>query len=456
MIDFSKYQSPTITTFDPTVIPYQARVVNDIRNVFDYSLGVHEIMLSGAIGSSKSTLMAHIAITHCLFNSGARFLIGRLSMPALKSTLFAKILEHIGSDLKEGKDYFVNLTNASVKFRNGSEIISRSWADRKYFKVRSLELSGAAIEETTETTEDEFYKEIKMRVGRIPYIKENIIINATNPSGPSHWAYKYFIQPNSNGEKHKTKHVYYSATSDNPFIPPKYLEQLKVDLDPKLARRMLYGEWIEIQDEVIYHAYDSSVQYSKNPWMPRPETTIMISFDFNIGDGKPLSACALCYQDGAYHVFAEVIIEGARTEEACKEFFDREIIVPGKRYELYGDASGKARHTSSKRSDYEIIKESFDRNGINYKYCVPLSNPAIRMRHNTINAYCRNALGEVRLFIHNCPTVDEGLRLTSFKKGANLIENDSIRSQHVTTAIGYAIVRHIADSTRGETRSIIL
>jgi hypothetical protein len=219
---------------------------------------------------------------------------------------------------------------------------------------------------------------------------------------------------------------------------------------------MLYGEWIEIQDEVIYHQYDSAAQYRKDKWRPRPETPIMISFDFNIGDGKPLSACAMAYQDGEFHVFDEVIIDGARTEEAIQEFFDREIIVPGKKYELYGDASGKARHTSSKRSDYEIIKEALERNNIDYKYLVPLANPAIRTRHNTINAYCRNEHGEVRLFIHNCPTVDEGLRLTAFKKGGSIVEDDSKRFQHVTTALGYAMVRKVSDTARGVTRSIIL
>ena len=448
--------TPSITTFDPTVIPFQHLVIKDIRRNFDYSLGAHEVLLSGSIGSSKSTLMAHVAVTHCLFNSGARFLIGRLSMPALRATLFAKIIEHIGPDLKEGRDYFVNQVSATIKFRNGSEIVSRSWSDRKFFKVRSLDLSGAAIEETIENSEQDFYNEIKMRVGRLPHVRENIIVNATNPGSPASWLYKYFIAPNSNGEKHKTKHVYFSRTEQNPFLPEKYINQLKNDLDPKMARRMLYGEWIEIADEVIYYQYDSVTQYSKKPWTPRPETPVMICWDFNIGDGKPLSACAMAYEDGAYHVFAEVIIEGARTDEAVKEFLERGIITPDREYEIHGDASGKARHTSSKRSDYEIIKEALDRNGIKYTYKVPLANPAIRLRHNTINALCRNELGDTRLFIHNCPTVDEGLRLTAFKKGANLIEDDSKRFQHVTTAVGYGIVKHQTEINRPASRGTIL
>ena len=447
--------TPTFTEFNPTIIPFQQKVIDDIA-AYDYGLGSHEVLLSGSVGSSKSILMAHIIIRHCLENNRARFLIGRRALPDLKDTLYLKILEHL-----EGIDsryYRVWHNTGKVWFINGSEIISKSWADKRYSKLRSLELSGAAIEELTENhgDDEQAYHEIKMRVGRLPHVKCPLIISATNPDSPSHWAFKHFIIPNSGGEKHPTRHVYYSRTEDNPFLPKQYIEQLKTDLDPKRARRMLYGEWIEIQDEVIYYAYDSASQYRKAEWKPRPETPIMISFDFNIGDGKPLSACAIAYENGCFHVFAEVIIEGARTGEAMQEFFDRNIIVKGKAYEIYGDASGKARHTSSKRSDYEIIKESLDREGINYKYCVPLANPAIRTRHNTINAYCRNANGDVRLYVHNCPTVDEALRLTAFKKGASMIEDDSKRFQHVGTALGYCLVRKIADMERNKTRSIIL
>ena len=448
--------TPTITTYSPDILTYHRQVIDDIRKHFDYSRGTHEILLSGSVGSGKSTLLAHIVLTHVLFNSGSRFLIGRLSMPALRSTVFNKILEHIGNDLVENKDYFVNLTTASIKFRNGSEIISRSWADKKYFKVRSLELSGAAIEETIETPEDDFYKEIKMRVGRLPHVKENIIISATNPGSPSSWIYKYFIDPNSGTKKHQTRHVYYSRTEENPFLAPQYIEQLKQDLDPKLARRMLYGEWIEIQDEVIYYQYDASRQYREETWTPPPGHKILISFDFNIGDGKPMSAVALCKVDNIYHAFAEVIVDGARTDEIMAEFFDRKIITKDRQYEIHGDASGKARNTSSKRSDYEIIKEALDRNGITYDYKVPLANPAIRTRHNAINSLCLNELGETRLYVYNCPTLNQGLRLTAFKKGGKIVEDDSKRYQHITTALGYAIVRDQYDDKRGASKSIIL
>jgi hypothetical protein len=138
------------------------------------------------------------------------------------------------------------------------------------------------------------------------------------------------------------------------------------------------------------------------------------------------------------------------------EFFDRGIIKHGYQYEIDGDATGSARSTNSHRSDYDVIRQRLDQAGISYVYKVRRSNPPIRQRHNTVNAYCKNSLGQVRLFVHNCKTVDEGLRLTALKKGSGVIENDDFRAQHVTTAIGYAIVRKHKELNIDEGYSTIL
>jgi hypothetical protein len=445
--------TPTLAEFVP--LPMQRKILYDISR-FDYSLGTHEILLSGSVGSAKSILLSHIGIRHAVENYHAGILLARRALPDLKDTLYKKIVEHLGS--VDPNNYRANDSTGRVIFRNGSEMIPRSWADKRYFKMRSLEISLALFEELTENNEDDAqgYHEGKLRVGRLPHIKTPLIVAATNPDSPSHWAYKYFIEPNSGGQKHPTRHVYYSRTEDNPFLPKQYIEQLKRDLDPKMALRMLYGQWIEIKSETVYYEYNSDKQYTKDKWRPRDETPIIISWDFNIGEGKPMSAVAMCYQDGCFHIFAEVIIDGARTADAIEEFFERGIIHAGREYEIDGDASGKNRSTNSKRSDYDIIRHRLDVEGIHYSYKVRLSNPPIRLRHNTVNAYCRNSVGEVRLFVHNCKTVDEGLRLTALRKGATIVENDNFRAQHCTTALGYALVRKHQELNRPEQRTVIL
>lgn len=445
--------TPTLSEFIP--LPIQRKILRDISR-FDYSLGTHEVLLSGSVGSAKSILLAHIGVRHCIENNNAGVLLGRRALPDLKDTLYKKIVEHLGC--LDDRMYRASDSTARINFCNGSDMIARTWADKRYFKMRSLELSLGLYEELTENGDDDSqgYMEGKLRVGRLPHIKTPLIVSATNPDSPSHWAYKYFIEPNSGGQKHPTRHVYYSRTEDNPYLPASYIEQLKRDLDPKMALRMLYGQWIEIRDEVIYYEYNSEKQYSKENWKPRDTTPIIISFDFNIGLGKPMSAVAMAYEDGCFHIFAEVVVEGARTDDVMDEFFDRGIIHAVREYELDGDASGKNRSTNSNRSDYDIIRHRLDREGIRYAYKVRLSNPPIRSRHNLVNAYCNNALGQTRLFVHNCKVADQGLRLTSLKKGASLIENDDKPYQHISTAIGYAIFRKHNELNRPEQRTVIL
>lgn len=441
--------TPNLAEFDPTVIPFQNDVLYAINNTLDFALGTHEILFSGSVGSSKSLLAAHIIISHCCKFKKARVLIGRRSLPDLKKTIFQNLIEHLDGtpDMILNRDYWVTESTPTITFRNGSEVISGSWADKRYLKFRSLELSMAVIEEAVENTGDDYkaIQEIRQRVGRLPHIKENMILYCTNPASPSHELYKYFIdQP----EQSPTRHVFYSLTDENPFLPKTYIQQLKRDLPPKEAQRMLYGQWIEIDSERLYYAYDQNINYKKSTYTIDFSLPISISFDFNIGIGKPMSVTLSQYdiKKDIFHFFDEVVIHGFRTQDIIDELSGRGVFDYPCRFEVHGDATGAARSTNSKYSNYEIIEQflanysSKTRPKLSYVLLVPKSNPPTKERHNMVNAYCKNALGEHRLFVYEkCKVLNEGMKLTALKKGADYIEDDSKEYQHVTTALGYRV-----------------
>jgi len=254
---------PTIDAFCPYGIPYQYEVINLIRSDFDYSVGNLEILLSGSYGSAKSVLLAHIAVTHCLENPRARVALVRRTLPDLKRNIYQEILEHIEDCLVEKKDYRNNDSIARIRFSNGSEIIAVSWADRKYTKVRSLKLSMVIIEEAVENDAQDFdgFMAIKARLRRLPHVKENVLICATNPGDPGHWLYDYFITPNEGGRTHPTRRVFYSLTEQNIYLNPVYIRQLKADKDPKQADRYLRGIWREISKDKVYYSYDSNINF---------------------------------------------------------------------------------------------------------------------------------------------------------------------------------------------------
>jgi PBSX family phage terminase large subunit len=437
---------PSIFEFNPDHIPFQKNVIDDVTSGLDYSLGYHEILLSGSVGSAKSLLCAHLIVRHCLEHKKALVLIGRLSLPSLKDTLFSMIIDHLEcNEIKEGRDYSVNYSQACIEFSNGSQIIGKSWSDKKFKKFRSLALSMAVIEEAVENDGDYYQAliEIRQRVGRLPHIKQNLIIYATNPAGPSHPLYEYFFN-----SKEPTRHIYLSRTEQNPFLPRTYVEQLKRDLPPKEARRMLYGEWLEIDKERIYYAFNSDINFIQKDFDYIPHTPISISFDFNIGIGKPMSCCLSQYEipKDTFHFFDEVVIHGSRTEDVLEELVARGVFELPFRFEIHGDATGGARTPASKWSNYEIIDQFLanykTKSGLklNYVLLVPKSNPPIKERHNIVNAYCENMKGEHRLFVYQkCKTLVKGMKLTALKKGADYIEDDSQEWQHVTTALGYRV-----------------
>lgn len=433
---------PTLTGFNPDIIPYHRQVIDLIRADWDYSKGYLEILLSGSVGSAKSTLAAHIIITHCLMYNGARVALCRRALPDIKRTIYLKCLEHISNEMKEGEDYWLNTTSGSITFRNGSEIISISWADKRYQKSRSIDLSAAVFEELVENEGDDTngYKEIKMRVGRIPKVRESWILCCTNPGSPSsHW-YKYFFV-----DKKETKKIFFSLTEDNPFLPETYIQQLKADLDEKTAERMLYGKWIDIVGETIYHSYgdhnESGKEYSVDLNAP-----IVWAWDFNIGEGKPMSTVFSQYIGGVKHYFDEIIIEGARTESILEEAANRGILNYNTTFLIRGDSTGTRKDTRNILSDYEIIDNFLlryvcpDGRRIRFKREVPTVNPPIRQRHNLVNAWCKNALGEVKIFVYpKAKTLREGMRLTKLKNGAEFQEDDTKHYQHCTTALGYDV-----------------
>lgn len=427
--------TPTFTEFDPRLIKWQMDATTFIER-FNYDLGVLEVLFSGSIGSAKSIEAAHLICRHAIFNKGARVLVVRRALKDLKRTLWQTILKHLADVPHLVKSY--HKSNMTITLINNSEIIGDSYDDMNLEKFRSLELSMGAIEEATESNK-ELYEAIKMRIGRLPSVKKNILLTLTNPDSPDHYLYEDII-----ASDHPNKKVFYSLTEQNPFLPRWYIENLQRDLDPKMAMRMLRGQWIELNQERIYYSYSTEDNYKKEKYVFNPHYPVCLMHDFNRAAGKPMSAAVGQEINGFYHVARTFLVDGGRTQDVMDEIANAGFLDMNPNIKVYGDASGKHTDTRNNRSDWDIIAQ-FIRNykrkdgmRINLSVEVPLANPAIRDRHNVANALFKNDLNQAHMFIYqDARDADKGFRLTKLKKGAELVEDDSMREQHVTTAITY-------------------
>jgi hypothetical protein len=435
--DGSQKSTPNLLEFEP--LKSQLEIIKHVRRGADYSQGTQEIMLSGSVGSSKSLTLAHLVVTHCLMYPKARAGIGRLALPQLKETLCVKIKEHLEGT---GVDYKYYSSTGDFDLPNGSEIRTVSWSDQNFSKLGSLEFSCFAIEELTESRDSRAYDTILQRVNRLPHVKEPWLISATNPDSPSHWAYKKLIST-----KAENVRVFYSNTFDNPYLDPNYIKLLKSRMDHKMAQRMIYGQWVELHTEVVYYAF-SPKNIIQDTYKIDPRWPIRICYDFNIGEGKPLSAVMAQYDQerDEWHFFSEIIVEGQRTLDSLEEMESRGLFENENLFIIHGDATGRARDTRSPKSDYDLIEKFMSNvtnkkgNKIPFRVDVPRGNPRIRERHNVVNSYLLNSLDQAKLFVYkDCPILEEGFRLTKLKKGGNYLEDDSDYFQHVTTAAGYGI-----------------
>jgi hypothetical protein len=134
------------------------------------------------------------------------------------------------------------------------------------------------------------------------------------------------------------------------------------------------------------------------------------------------------------------------------EFIRRIRSFPGLRNPvpiiIYGDASGNSRTTKATRTDYELIREAFERNS-GYKLSMRhnTANPLVRDRVNTVNNVLRSAAGTRRAAIDpKCKELIKDLQQVRWRRdGAGNTTGDLDKSDpqrtHLSDALSYLVAQ---------------
>jgi hypothetical protein len=137
------------------------------------------------------------------------------------------------------------------------------------------------------------------------------------------------------------------------------------------------------------------------------------------------------------HVFDEIYLKNSNTVEACQEFKMR---YPNHRagITLYGDATGRARHSSSNITNWKIVEDELRPYGITTR--IPTVNPFERDRINAVNGIICNSKKQRRVLINpeKCKHLVRDLEQVSFKDGQTKIDkNKDLTLTHASDAFGY-------------------
>jgi hypothetical protein len=135
----------------------------------------------------------------------------------------------------------------------------------------------------------------------------------------------------------------------------------------------------------------------------------------------------------------EMHLDTAGTQVAADEFVDRYSGHKGTVL-VYGDATGRSRHTSATRSDYEIIEKTLKRAKLRFELRIGTSNPRESDRIAAVNARLLDARRQRKLFISEaCKYTLIDLERVGFKPGTRQLDKNQGNLTHHTDAIGYKV-----------------
>ncbi len=399
---------------------------------------------SGPIGSGKSQALCQEAIKLSYINPGRQGFLGAPTYPMLKDATQTALLQI----LEENRiPYTLNKAeNVLVMKDTGSQILLRPVEE--YERLRGTNLAWFGIDELTYSPEEAWLR-LEGRL-RDPKAKRLCGFAVWTPKGHD-WVYRRFLESKGDGYE-----VIIAQPMENRYVldkVPDFYERLRHSYDEKFYRQEVLGEYLNVQEGLVYHAFrrEANVrEVALDPSLP-----LLWALDFNV---DPMSSLVVQIDGSVIRVLDEIVLRRASTQEACEEFRNR---FPKHEEELkiYGDASGNARKTSG-RSDYQIVRSFFQ--GRPYKrvsFRIPSRNPAVRDRVAAVNAKLRSAAGDVELLVSpKCGELIKDFEEVSYKEGSSVIDKDrDSRRTHLSDALGYLIWEEIRRTGRaGEQKRRLL
>jgi hypothetical protein len=308
----------------------------------------------------------------------------------------------------------------------GSSILCRS--GEKPRRLRGPNLAWAGMDEATDQPE-EVFTTLQGRVRHPKAPMKRLFLGGT-PRG-FNWTWELF---HDDGTRRLPDSSFLTAkASDNTYVTeadPNWIPSMAASYDPQLYQQEVDGVFLAIGQGQTYHQFSSAnvTRVDVDPDLP-----LILTCDFNI---VPMAWIVLQCQGRGHPIrVVDEISVGPDTDTACSEYLERWGDHPAGLLAVYGDASGHSGTTKGNRSDYEIIRDRL-RAQIRVRY----SNPAVRDRHNAVNAKLRNARGDVGLLIDEkrCPRLAGDLRKA--RNLPNSLQPDKdFHDPHFADALGYYV-----------------
>jgi hypothetical protein len=222
-------------------------------------------------------------------------------------------------------------------------------------------------------------------------------------------------------------------------LPADVIEEAKTTLSPALYRQE-YEASFETAPGRAYSEFAKTLHVKTAPY--RPDLPTLVGCDFNSGHHN----WGMYQYDAAtttYRAFDEVYLQSATVEGMCVALKDRCRVhgINEASLQFFGDYSGTAHKAEATWSAWEQIKAAFPACGYHYQLQGPIAD-----RINLVNAYLRNAAGQVRTVID--PRCRQLINDLEYVTTALLFGGaKSAELSHASDNFGYLLSQHSTLST---------
>lgn len=233
---------------------------------------------------------------------------------------------------------------------------------------------------------------------------------------------------------------------------PEEIDSAKSSMTEAEFAQEILAEFRDLTAGKVYMSFGDHNRATESPFMPgkkwSPYLPIILGADFNLSP--------MCWTLGQtakeqWHWFNEIHLKASHTMEAARELVQKVGMMKAEGHRasvdmiMCGDATGKATQRSSNQSDYDIIKLMLKEANISFQDQTPEANPSVKDRVNAVNTKCRNARGDVEMFVDfaDCPMLVHDFQRVVWKNGADSIIDPGKNRElgHQTDSVGYPIHR---------------
>ena len=305
----------------------------------------------------------------------------------------------------------LNESEMSVIFNNGAELAVKG-ADNEH-NLRGVELTKCVMDEMAyikpHVWEEIIYPMLATTQGEVLFIG--------TPSG-----YDIMYELYSKGQSEEGWKSWQFKTIDGGFVPKEEIERAKRSMDEVVFRQEFEGSFETSGNRAAYN-FDRQTHCVKAREL---SSLLWWGIDFNVDFMTAVLACQ--FSDGTIHFFDEIRLKNSNTEELSLEM---KKVAPN--IEVYPDPAGKARSTTSRRSDHQILQDH------GYIVRAKKSHPSHIDRLNALNRKLKDAEGNVGMTVDpSCSFLIKDLEQCQRDKRGGL-DKSSIELTHALDACSYAI-----------------